>query len=262
MIFFYDGIFEKIQVGIFEGVGMEKFCYGIMIFFLVNYVVQGYQPLEYGSLIESLVSLTPKYLKKQPKPVFEKRSDGLASHVISVCGSEEFDHFVIETSLYQPVVVMVHADVNPKKHTMSTIVQDLADTFKDQVLFVSMWLFAQQNNEPGNYQIIGSLLQNYNIANVEMPLILFFKDGQLYTPEHEPSIILQGVYTKENLEVFIKNKFFKDPIQIMQNDATGLSFSPTTIENDRIKEQSILSKKENSVPWYVRLKNFFKNKKK
>ncbi len=198
----------------------------VLAIFCAPLVAHAHQPLEQGGLVGAMSSTPPAYLQRTVQLIFEKRPDGAPSEVLCVNGQDEFLQFVIAASTMKPVVVMVHSAMSMDAQKMKPIYQVVADTYKDQVIFVSMDLLAQHQGVSENYQLISHFMQQENVNRLELPVMFFVKDGGLYAPAHLPATMLQGFYTQENLSEFVKNKFFQPLPPIMHNAATDMT--PTT----------------------------------
>lgn len=190
---------------------MKKLSIGCIVFFLSLCVVYlgSYQIHEGGMLDTFLPGHKPLYLKhKKPLLVYEKRSDGTASKVLYINGRDAFLQYVLDMSWRKPVVVLVHSAVSLDSKKMKDVFNSSADEYKDAVVFVSIDLLAVCNDKNENYEIVSHVMNSQNVNRIELPVILFFKDARLYTPQHLPTAILQGFYTQENLVKFVHDKYF------------------------------------------------------
>lgn len=222
--------------------------------------VHAHQPLEPGGLVGSLVAQTPLYHQTHTPVSFEKHPDGSKTNVLSISGPEHFERYVIEPSMIKPVVVMMQSDLDSDNKSMREVFWHVAESLGDKVIFVSMKIFAQNEGVLENYDILVELMKRYNITKLELPFFLFFKDGDLYAPTHEPSVVLQGVYTKENLESFIANKFFAPHPRVLGNGLLDVTPTPTLIPRG-FNSHAIHEKNREKQPWYKRFIQLFKRKK-
>lgn len=190
-------------------------------------LLDGYQPLEPDGLIGVLTAKDSLYARKPGRVRLVKRNDGSRSRVVSINGRQDFEQSVIVASIQRPVALLIYSDVGNDTKKMQVAFGDVADTFKNQVRFVSMDLLEKYQNVPENYQIIGELMTMQNITRVGLPIILFFKDGDLYAPANEPAMMLQGFNSKEHLTDFLRNKFFNVKKTII--DATAQDLTHTSI---------------------------------
>lgn len=230
-----------------------------IVVLMLNSSVTAHQPLEPGGLVGALVAQTPLYHQTHTPISFEKRPDGSKTNVLSISGPEHFEQYVIEPSLVKPVVVMMQSDLDSDNKSMKEVFQAIADTFADRVICVSMKIFAQNEGVLENYDILVGLMKRYNITKLELPFFLFFKDGDLYAPTQEPSVMLQGVYTKENLEAFINNKFFAPQQLVLGDGLLDVTPTPTLIQRG-FDSQAIHEKNREKQPWYKRFMNLFRRK--
>jgi hypothetical protein len=206
---------------------MKKLCIASFVFFLSLLTYLGsYQARESGLLDSLLPGHKPLYLQnKKPLIVYEKRSDGTISNVLYLNGRDAFLQYVLSSSYQKPVVVMVQSAVSLDSKKMKEVFHAVADEYKDAVVFVTIDLLARHDGLNQNYEIISSIMNSQNVNRIELPVMLFFKNAQLYTPQHLPTAILQGFYTKENLIKFVHDKYFPqkqdDHVVDFQSDLTA-----------------------------------------
>ncbi len=130
---------------------------------------------------------------------FENRSNGSPSRVMTVCGFPEFKRSVLMSSFNKPVVVKVHALASIESGKVISHFQGVADQFDSDVSCVAMNLVEQGVQ---NRAIVANILSKCGINRVDLPLFLFFRNGQLQLP------VRQGFHTMENLVGLIKKEFF------------------------------------------------------
>lgn len=206
---------------------MKKiFIVAITLLFSRGVLLKAYQPLEPDGLIGVLTAKAPSYAVRAGRVQLEKRNDGSKSRVVNINGRDAFQQAVIVASVQRPVVVFAYSDIDDASAKMRDVCQSVADTFKNKVRFVSMDLRAKQHDVLENYQIIGQIMTIQNINRLGLPLVLFFKDGDLYAPEQEPAIMLQGFYSQEQLADFLDKKFFSPKDQIINTPAQDLTHTP------------------------------------
>ena len=140
----------------------------------------------------------------------ENRENGRTSRVQLVNGKDAFQYHVLDQSQKKPAVVKFFSDSADSARVKDHF-QETADVFGDKINFFAVDIAAQNNGAPENQDIVAQLMMLLGITKVDLPLFFFFKNGNLCSP----SPMLQGFYTKENLEAFIKNKFFMGKPAIM-----------------------------------------------
>lgn len=132
---------------------------------------------------------------------FEKKQDGVTdSAVVLIHGQQSFKKNVVAQSYQQPVVVKFFSQQSIDSCKVKPVFQDVADSLAKEIRFAAVDII--ENND-----LLVQVMADCRLNHVAMPLFLFYKDGHLYAPRHESSIMVQGYLTKENLESFIKNKF-------------------------------------------------------
>jgi len=216
-----------------------KIIYSFLLLGALSVVpCQNYQPPEDG-----LVS-TPALLQRASR-VFEKKSDGSRSNVVSVRGFEQFRAHVLSASTHNPVVVMISMGKeqqlagkggeqkrrgkkvvpvhDPLKSMSEQERTDDAQRMKDSLRMLSVFYdladvsdfkervtFANivlDGTNPDNQQIVAQLMHSENVSQLSLPIFFFFKGGTLYATEGSPAIV-HGADSKENLAHFIRKKFF------------------------------------------------------
>ena len=187
-----------------------------------------YQPDELGGLLETITgNQKPAYLAKEPLPrVFEKDAQGNNSCVLRIEGLEQFKQFVLACP--KPVVVLVWAATSLDSQKMKPVFMQVAEQFKDSVLFASMDLLMEQNKELPNYQIVAQIMQSQNINKIDIPLTVFFNGGSLFTPSYYPPAFLQGLNSPEGLAKNVKDKFFPEIKALGSVAGTDLTVTTTT----------------------------------
>lgn len=146
-----------------------------------------------GALAQQKVQIAPT--------VYEQRSNGGPSKVLNVCGLAAFKQAVLLSSFTKPVVVKVHAVASVESGKVKPHFQDVADLFDQKVACVSINLLEQGME---NRAIVAHLLAKCGVHRVDLPLFLFFRNGQLQLP------VRQGFHTKDNLASLIQKEFFSE----------------------------------------------------
>lgn len=139
--------------------------------------------------------------RKAALVVFEKRNDNTDSPVMLVHGANQFNKFVVLASHQHPVVVKLFSFQNPGSLMVKPVFQKVADFFRKNVFFAALDVLE-------NHEILNQIMLFYKIKQVDLPVFLFYKDGALYSPAHEPVAMVQGYLNEENLKSFIEKKFF------------------------------------------------------
>lgn len=159
----------------------------------------------------------------------ENRENGRESRVQLVNGKDAFQRHVLDQSQKKPTVVKFFSDsadsIRVKNHF-----QETADVFGDKINFFAVDIAAKNNDAPENQDIVAQLMMLLGIVKVDLPLFFFFKNGNLCSP----SPMLQGFYTKENLEAFIKNKFFLGQPGVIPSDQGGVQPSPNSFLDNSV----------------------------
>lgn len=236
-----------------------------MSLFCSYVVLDAYQPLEPDGLIGGMMATTPVYLKKSSHMRREKRKNGSTSRVIRINGREEFEQAVLASSTKRPVVLLVLSSTINEEARMQEVCHDVADMFKN-VSFISMNLLDQRVGVSENSEIITHFMLAQNLTRLELPLVLFFKDGELYAPVHESAVILQGFYSKEYLAGFIRSKFFNVQSPIIDAHAQDLTRTPLHRDSAAVlnKNNEVASKqdmtKQDKPSLKQKILNFFKRK--
>lgn len=208
----------------------------ITIFFGVFFLygqISAHQPQEAGGLFAAIYEKQKAFIGGQP--VFELTSEGMASSVRIIQGLGDVGKNILHVSRSRPVVLKVtmascdYSGLVPAEHLeMNGIFQDVAQMFTKTISFVSMRLCSHERFGIENITIMQQLFAQNNLVSLlnssQMPLILFFYNGQLYQPVHHPTAILSGFYTRENLAAFIKKKFFSQAdVRLGQTKNSGTS---------------------------------------
>jgi hypothetical protein len=136
---------------------------------------------------------------------FEKKQDGTSNSAISLIHSyEDFKCFIDVRSYQHPVVIKLFSEQNIDSIRVKNIYQEVAEYFGEKVAFAAVDII--KNND-----VFIHIMAMCRLTSINLPLFLFFKEGYLHTPSHEPSPMIQGYLTKENLKNFIKHKFMVQP---------------------------------------------------
>lgn len=131
----------------------------------------------------------------EKKPIFEKKNDGSTDSAVALIhGVQEFNQIVIARSHQKPVVVKFFSPQSIDSMKVCPIYQEVAETFKNKVSFVALNILEET-------ETFSQVMLCYQLKKVDLPLFLFYKNGQFYPPS------LQGYLTKENLENFIRKTF-------------------------------------------------------
>ncbi len=191
----------------------------------------------------------------------EKKSDGQRySKVLALKGSQAFDTFVIKASWKKPVVLAVYAFAKDEPSSASLQLQqeyqNAAESFpvKDKVVFASLDISDGATHGEENKKLLAFIMQQTNVTSISLPLIFFFKDGQLYAPTHMPAIALAGYRSQADLCHCIQQKFFADPALDLPALKPDLTITPTqSLVGGRKKEPTTSS-------IWTRIKQKFSNK--
>lgn len=130
---------------------------------------------------------------------YESRDNGNPSKVVSIQGLPAFKQIVLLHSFTKPVIVKVHAIASVESQKVKPHFQDVADSLGQKVSCIAMNLL--EGGEQ-NKAIVAHLLSKCGVHRVDLPLFLFFKNGQLQLP------VRQGFHNKENLSALIQKEFF------------------------------------------------------
>lgn len=132
---------------------------------------------------------------------YEQRDAGGLSKVVTIGGLHAFKQAVLMGSFARPVVLKVYAAQSKESGEVKPHFQDVADQFDQKVSCVAINLL---DHGTENRAIVAHLLAKCGIHRVDLPLFLFFKNGQLQLP------VRQGFHTKENLALLITQQFFSE----------------------------------------------------
>ena len=200
---------------------------GLLLYIFLFSQSAAYQPDEGGGLLTTLTGKEkPAYLAKEPLPrVFEKNNHGQDSCVLRIEGSEQFKQFVLECP--KPVVLLVWAPTSLDSLKMKPVFMQVAEGFKDQVQFVSMDLLFEQDKALPNYHIVAGIMQAQGITKIDIPLMVFLKNGSLFTPSYFPTAFLQGHDTAENLAQKVRAKFFPESMEMKGVEGTDVPGTTT-----------------------------------
>lgn len=235
----------------------------LFLLFCHHGILETYQPLEPDGLIGVLTAKTPVYLQKTALMRREHRQDGSVSRVFRINGRKEFERAVIASSSKRPVVLLILSSGSINEPKMQEVFFGVADMFKN-VSFVSMNVLDQHAGNPENSELITQFMLSQNLTRLELPMMLFFKNGSLYAPPHESTAILQGLYSKEYLVGFIHSKFFGLQQPIIKVDAQDLTTTPlshnSTVSSSTNSKSPEQINKVSKEPLRQRIANFFKRK--
>lgn len=171
--------------------------------------VGAYQPTEPGLFG---VFINPSEQQRKPLPVamYEKSLHGSDSAVLIVNGASSFAKHVISESFCRPVVVKVHSIHSKDSLVLRPVFQHVATQYKNTVSCVSIDLFQQCAGSQENYRLIVALMNKLGITKIDLPVVMFFKNGSLYCPAHMQCPILVGSCSADFLAQQIEKKYFID----------------------------------------------------
>lgn len=153
-----------------------------------NGVFLGYQNLKRGQAANQ---------KPQQHVFFEKKEgeDSLDSFVFDIRTQDQFNIFVVKNSMLKPVALKIYksgvGDVSAGEE--AKVFQEVADVFSSRVVFAGLDL--SKNN--------GRFSDALKIKDEDLPLIIFFENGQVKTP------FVPANQHKNYLVKLIETKFFK-----------------------------------------------------
>ncbi len=117
------------------------------------------------------------------------------SLVFNIQGMVQFTKLVVKNSYSKPVVLKLYSPMSQDTGKVTPVFQAIADEFKNQVIFAGL-------DVSQNMDIFLQISMFYRLKKVDLPLFLFYKDGQLLMP------FLAGFQPKEYLSSYIQKKFF------------------------------------------------------
>lgn len=127
-----------------------------------------------------------------------------AGTILKINGLQAFTQYVLQRSINVPVVLNVCSEHSKDGKKIDTVFREVAAAFDGKVSCVMLDLFAFHEN----FLVVNQLMMQENILKLELPLFMFFKNGNLYRTDAQPAAILQGFYTQENLGEIITKTFF------------------------------------------------------
>lgn len=135
------------------------------------------------------------------------------SLVFNIQGMAQFTKLVVKNSYSKPVVLKIYSPMSQDSGKVAPVFQAVADEFKNQVIFAGL-------NVAQNMDIFMQISMFYKLKKVDLPLFLFYKDGQLLMP------FLAGFQPQNYLSGYIQRKFFvhdDDVRDIAESVETGSS---------------------------------------
>lgn len=117
------------------------------------------------------------------------------SLVFNIQGMAQFTKLVVKNSYSKPVVLKIYSPMSQDSGKVAPVFQAVADEFKNQVIFAGL-------NVAQNMDIFMKISMFYKLKKVDLPLFLFYKDGQLLMP------FLAGFQPQDYLSGYIQRKFF------------------------------------------------------
>ncbi len=128
--------------------------------------------------------------------VTDSLSDRLPeSLVFNIQGMAQFTKLVVKNSYSKPVVLKIYSSMHQDSKRVAPVFQAVADEFKNQVIFAGL-------NVAQNMEIFMQISMFYKLKKVDLPLFLFYKDGQLLMP------FLAGFQPQSYLSGYIQQRFF------------------------------------------------------
>ena len=129
--------------------------------------------------------------------VFEPRGDRPPedSLVFDIRGMEQFTKLVVKNSYSRLVILKLYSSVSPDSIKETSMFQSVADEFKHQAIFAGL-------NAIQNMDIVKQIAMFCRLEKIDLPLFLFYKDGQLMMP------FLAGFQPQDALSSYIQNRFF------------------------------------------------------
>ncbi len=119
------------------------------------------------------------------------------SLVFNIQGIAQFTKLVVKNSYSKPVVLKIYSSKHQDSKKVAPVFQAVADEFKNQVIFAGL-------NIAENVEIFMQISMHYKLKKVDLPLFLFYKDGQLLTP------FLAGFQPQSYLSDYIQQRFFSN----------------------------------------------------
>jgi thioredoxin-like negative regulator of GroEL len=132
----------------------------------------------------------------RPKAVFEARAETLQdSGVFSIQDMEQFVRLVIKNSHFKPVVLKIYSSGDSDSEKVLSAFQSVADKFENSVIFAGL-------NSEQNRELFMRIVLFCGLKNVDLPLFMFYKDGQPVMP------FLVGYQPQDFLYGYIQRLFF------------------------------------------------------
>lgn len=156
------------------------------------------------------------------KPVcrYERGANEGNSDVMIVNGAASFAKHVVCASFERPVVVKVHSIHSKDSHALRPEFQQLALHYKNTISCVSVDLFQQCAGEQENYCLVVDLMNKLGITKIDLPLVMFFKNGTFYCPAHMPVPVLVGFCTGDFLVKQVEKKYFVDSFDMTKTSTS------------------------------------------
>ena len=117
------------------------------------------------------------------------------SLVFNIQGMAQFTKLVVKNSYSKPVVLKVYSPISQDTCKLTPVFQAVADEFKNQVIFAGL-------DVSQNMDIFMQISMFYRLKQVELPLFLFYQNGQLLMP------FLAGFQPQDYLSGHIQKRFF------------------------------------------------------
>lgn len=153
-------------------------------------VFLGYQNLKRGQGLNQKSKLCPSFEKKD-----SSEDNKVDSIVFDIKNSGQFKLFILKNSMYKPVALKIYKSdqVNTQEGELVKVFQDVAEVFSSGMVFAGLDL--SKNN--------GKFSDTLNLKDEDLPLIIFFKDGQPQVP------FISANQHKNYLVKLIEARFFK-----------------------------------------------------
>lgn len=171
------------------------FALSIFVFFLIfSYLFCYVEPDQGGLFTKIIRSCTAGQEKSQV--TYELREQGATeSLVFNIQGMVQFTNLVVKNSYSKPVVLKIYSPMSQDTDKVTSVFQAVADEFKNQVIFAGL-------NVSQNMDIFMQISMFYKLKKVDLPLFLFYKDGQIWMP------FLAGFQPQSYLSDCIQQRFF------------------------------------------------------
>lgn len=116
------------------------------------------------------------------------------SLVFNIQNMEQFTRLVLKNSQFKPVVLKIYSPSNPDSEKVLTIFQAVAEKFKNSVVFAGL-------NVEQNKAMYMQISMFCRLKNVDLPLFMFYKNGQPIMP------FLVGYQPESGLYGYIQRLF-------------------------------------------------------